>query len=102
MPGILHAEKMSTKQRIYADFNKLDRNRCAILTCMGTQRDLELQGLPLSQGLEARLYMPDDEDENGELDSLEVDAVIQRSEELDCWVGVFEWDELKYRSRMNK
>lgn len=99
---IQSATEMIEKPRIYADFNKLDRNRSAILTCIGTRRDIDKQGLILAPGLEVRLYMPDDLDEAGNLDSLEVDAVIQFSDELNCWVGSFEWAQLNYRSERDK
>ncbi len=93
---------MSTRPRIYADFNKLDRNRSAILTCIGTANDLRSQGITLAPGLAVRLYMPDDEDQNGNLDFLEVDAIVQHSDELNCWVAEFQFDQLKYRSGMAK
>ena len=89
------------KPRIYADFNKLDKDRNAILVCFGTKKDLDEQNLKLVQGLEVTLYQTDDLDEEGNPDCLEVDAVI----EYDCinnfWIGVFEWEELDYRSIRN-
>ncbi|WP_339733079.1 hypothetical protein [uncultured Gimesia sp.] len=86
------------KPRLYADFNKLDQNRSAILTCLGTKKDLQELQLKLAPGLEVVLYMPDDVDETGTPDCLEVEAVIEYDRVHDEWIGVFEWDELCYRS----
>jgi hypothetical protein len=93
---------MSARPRIYVDFNKLDQNQSAILTCIGTLNDLESQGIVLREGLEVRIYMPDDVDERGDLDSLEVDAVVHYNAQLRCWVAAYDWDQLKYRSGINQ
>ena len=90
------------KPRIYADFNKLDKDRNAILVCYGTNKDLDEQKLKLVKGLEVILYMPDDADEEGNADGLEVDAVIEYDSINNFWIGVFEWEELDYRSIRNK
>ncbi len=90
------------KPRIYADFNKLDKDRNAILVCLGTKNDLEEQDLKLVKGLEVTLYQPDDVDEEGNPDCLEVDAVIEYDSTNNFWIGVFEWEEMDYRSSNNK
>jgi hypothetical protein len=90
------------KPRIYADFNKLDENRSAILVCLGTKIDLDKLGLTLQEGMEVTLYQPDEVDENGLPDDLEVDAVIAFHKELKCWVGRFIWEDLSYRSEKGK
>jgi hypothetical protein len=86
------------KPRIYADFNKLDENHSAILVCLGTRIDLDKLGLTLHEGMEVTLYQPDEVDENGLPDDLEVDAVVSFHEKLKCWVGKFKREELSYRS----
>jgi len=93
---------MTSKPRIYADFNKLDAKRRAILTCYGTARDLTALGIRFYDGMEVTLYMPDDVDQNGAPDSLEVDAVIEFDNENQYWVGSFSWNDLDYRSRKIK
>ena len=67
--------------RIYADFNKLDRDRNAILVCAGTWRDLEEQELAFSCGMKVTLSQPDDIDEAGNQDFLETPAVIDYDQE---------------------
>ncbi len=97
---------MKEKPRIYADFNKLDARRGSrrgvILTCQGTAHDLDAHGLTLQEGMEVILYMPDDVDEYGAPDNLEVDAVVEFDKVLGYWVGSFQWDELDYRSEKRK
>jgi hypothetical protein len=93
---------MNTLPRIYADFNKLDAPGRVILTCRGTKKDLDALGLAFHEGMRIRLYMPDDLDENGNLDSLEVDAVIEHDEKNKWWVGVYVHDDLDYVSKKNK
>lgn len=89
--------------RIYHDFNKLfsgrdDKSRSAPLVCSGTKHDLDALSLTLEDGMEVILYQPDDETEDGTLDSLEVKATIRYSPEEACFMADFIWDELKYRS----
>lgn len=86
------------KPRLYADFNKLDQNRNAILSCQGTRKDLEYLKTKLTPGLKVVLYMPDDIDELGAPDCLEVEAVVEYDPSQNEWIGIFEWDELCYRS----
>ena len=90
------------KPRIYADFNKLDKDRNAILVCLGTKNDLEEQNLKLVKGLEVMLYQPDGVDEDGNTDCLEVDAVIEYDSINNYWIGVFEFEELDYQSIRNQ
>ncbi|WP_417382558.1 hypothetical protein [Gimesia sp.] len=91
-----------TIPRIYADFNKLDQDRNAILVCMGTWRDLEEQGVQFSRGMKVILSQPDDIDETGQPDFLETPAVIDYDQEHQYWIGRFNWDELEYRSVKEK
>ncbi|QDT90298.1 hypothetical protein [Gimesia algae] len=91
-----------TIPRIYADFNKLDRDRNAILLCAGTWKDLEEQGVQFSRGMKVILSQPDDVDGAGQPDFLETPAVIDYDEEHQYWVGRFDWNELEYRSVKEK
>jgi hypothetical protein len=93
---------MTSKPRIYADFNKLDEKRRAILTCYDTARDLAALGMSFYEGMEATLYMTDDVDESGAPDCLEVDATIEFDGVHKHWVGTFNWDDLEYRSKKMK
>jgi hypothetical protein len=94
--------------RIFADFNKIygkhdtpDDECRVVLECIGTMKDLQEQGIQLSEGLALTLYMPDYHEANGLEDSLEVDAIVEFNH-LREWVGVFAWGELAYRSEKEK
>ena len=88
--------------RIYADFNKLDQNRNAILVCKGTMDDLQQQRIELVEDMEVTLYMPDDVDAEGQPDCLEVNAIVKYDNEHGYWVGEFQWDELGYKSEKKR
>ena len=49
--------------RVYADFQNLDDENRLRLTCAGTRRDLEQQGIKLREGLALTLYTDDANDE---------------------------------------
>lgn len=87
----------TSKPRIYADFNKLDRPGRAVLTCAGTLKDIASLGIELLDGLEVLLY-GDDFGEDGLPDDLEVDAVVRWNTEKECWVGCFDPDGFRHAS----
>lgn len=91
-----------TVPRLYADFNKLNQDRNAILVCVGTWKDLEEQGLQFVRGMKVILSQPDGIDETGKPDFLETPAVIDYSQEHQYWIGRFDWNELEYRSVKEK
>jgi hypothetical protein len=62
--------------RVYADFQNLDDLNRLRLTCAGTLRDLERQGVALCEGLALTLYT-DDEDDQGQPDELRAEGVVQ-------------------------
>jgi hypothetical protein len=53
-------------------------------------------------GMLVTLYEPDDVDEDGNPDCLEVDAVVKRDPTGRYWVGEFDSDELDYASKKRK
>jgi hypothetical protein len=77
------------KPRIYADFQKLDDEGRAMLTCVGSLRDIHDQNLVLRHGESVVLYS-DDLDDNNHLDELQVDAVLEWIELDNHWVGRFD------------
>lgn len=84
---------------IYADINKYDAETRLILTCYGSQKDLDEQGIVLYQGLEL-LFYSDDQDETGQDDELIFKGVVEHDDENDRWTARINWDEIKNRSQL--
>ncbi len=94
------------KIELFHDFNKLyDSSRdgfvVAPLICNGTIEQIRTESIILSEGQILTLIDPDDVDENGNPDRLEVDAKIGFDKENNYWFGEFIHSELKYRSEKN-
>jgi hypothetical protein len=86
-----------TAPKVYADFQNLDDANRLRLTCAGTLRDLESQGIRLEEGLVLTLYT-DDAADRGRPDELRVEGVVRYDEEQRCWVAVIDWGELRHAS----
>ena len=71
--------------RIFADFHNADEQGRLRLNCIGTIEDLSLQNIKLQDGQLLAFY---DEE-------LEVDGVVQYSEEESLWVAVIDWKQIK-------
>jgi len=71
--------------RIFADFHNADEQGRLRLNCVGTIEDLSRQNIKLEDGKFLALY---DED-------LEVDGVVQYSEEESLWVAVIDWKQIR-------
>jgi len=69
--------------RFYVDFQNLDDENRLRLTCAGTRRDLEQQGIELRQGMKLLLYT-DDANDDGQPDELLVDGVVQYNDTENC------------------
>jgi hypothetical protein len=83
--------------RVYADFHNLDDANRVRLTCSGTQRDLDRQGIQLRDGLQLTLYT-DDEDDDGRPDALLADATARFDRDQECWVAEVDWTALRHES----
>jgi len=83
--------------RVYADFNKQDRDGRLVLTCAGTKQDLERLGLTLSDGLKL-LFYADDTDENGKPDDIEVEGVVTYDPTNERWVAAYQAGEIRHAS----
>src|SRR4051812_27976050 len=81
----------------YADFQNLDDANRLRLTCAGTLRDLERQGIRLQEGLVLTLYT-DDADDQGRPDELRVEGVVHYDESERCWVASVDWGALRHAS----
>lgn len=66
------------KPRVFADFHNADSQGRLRLNCIGTVEDLAYQQISLREGQSLLLYSED----------LEVDGVVQYSEEERLWVAV--------------
>ena len=73
------------RPRVFADFHNADAQGRLRLNCIGTLEDLSRQQISLREGQPLILYSED----------LEVDGVIQYSEEERLWVAVIDWDAIR-------
>ena len=73
------------RPRVFADFHNADPKGRLRLNCVGTVEDLACQKISLQDGQLLVLYSED----------LEVDGVVQYSEEENLWVAVIDWDAIR-------
>ena len=73
------------KPRIFADFHNADTQGRLRLNCVGTIEDLARQQISLREGQPLVLYS----------EYLEVDGVVQYSEEENLWIAVIDWDAIR-------
>jgi hypothetical protein len=83
--------------RISADFQNLDDANRLRLTCAGTFRDLEHQGISLREGLVLTFYT-DDADDHGQPDELRAEGIVHYDDVARCWVAAIDWDALHHAS----
>ena len=83
--------------RIYADFQNLDDANRLRLTCVGTLRDVERQGIRFTDGLVMNLYT-DDADDHGQPDEMRAEGVVRYDEAQECWVAEVDWESLWHAS----
>jgi hypothetical protein len=68
--------------KVYADFHNADEKGRLRLNCVGTIADLSRLHIELRDGQPLRLYSED----------LEVDGVVQYSDEEQLWVALIDWN----------
>lgn len=71
--------------KIFADFHNADAQGRLRLNCIGTIEDLARQQVELHQGEELTFYSED----------LEVNGVVQYSEEEKVWTATINWDQIR-------
>ncbi|MEH1870594.1 hypothetical protein [Nostoc sp.] len=71
--------------RVFADFHNADAEGHLRLNCIGTIEDLANQSIELRDGQLLTIYSED----------LEVDGVVQFSEEEKLWVAAIDWDRIR-------
>ncbi len=86
-----------TTPRVYADFQNLDDENRLRLTCAGTRRDLERQGIELREGMVLTLYTDDANDE-GQPDELLAEGIVQYNDVEKCWVAAIDWHAIRHGS----
>jgi hypothetical protein len=71
--------------RVFVDFHNADEQGRLRLNCIGTIEDLARQQAELENGQQLKLYSED----------LEVDGVVQFSEDEKVWVATIDWNQIK-------
>lgn len=71
--------------KVFVDFHNADVHGRLRLNCVGTIEDLAHQNIELRSGQLLTLYSED----------LEVDGVVQFSEEEKIWVAAIDWDRIR-------
>jgi hypothetical protein len=71
--------------RVFVDFHNADEQGRLRLNCIGTIEDLARQHIELENGQRLMLYGED----------LEVDGVIQFSEDEKIWVVAINWNQIR-------
>ncbi|MEH1818879.1 MAG: hypothetical protein V7L31_07220 [Nostoc sp.] len=71
--------------RVFVDFHNADVEGRLRLNCIGTIEDLANQSIELQNGRLLTLYSED----------LEVDGVVQFSEDEKLWVAAIDWDQIR-------
>ncbi|WP_309734851.1 hypothetical protein [Chamaesiphon sp. OTE_75_metabat_556] len=71
--------------RVFVDFHNADEQGRLRLNCIGTIEDLSRQHTELENGQRLMLYCED----------LEVDGVVQFSEDEKIWVVAIDWNQIR-------
>ncbi|MGQ9872426.1 hypothetical protein [Leptodesmis sp.] len=71
--------------RVFVDFHNADDQGRLRLNCIGTIEDLARQQAELEDGQQLVLYS----------EELEVDGVVQFSEEEKIWVATIDWNQIR-------
>lgn len=80
---------------------KIDHEGRLILSCLGTYRDLEENGIVLEQGMELTFYNEDD-DEDGNRDDLIVQGIVEFDQDHKRWVARVDLDSIKNTSGLSQ
>jgi hypothetical protein len=76
--------------RVFVDFHNADEQGRLRLNCIGTIEDLAHQHIELENGQRLMLYGED----------LEVDGVVQFSEDEKIWVVAIDWNQIRQVDRL--
>ncbi|MCY3743106.1 MAG: hypothetical protein OXH00_18975 [Candidatus Poribacteria bacterium] len=73
------------KSRVFADFHNADMKGRLRLNCAGTLTDLACQKIALRDSQRLVFYS----------EELEVDGIVQYSDEENLWVAVIDWNSIR-------
>ena len=76
---------MMKKSRVFADFHNADAKGRLRLNCNGTLEDLASQKITLCDSQHIVLYS----------EELEVDGIVQYSDEEEIWVAIIDWNAIR-------
>ena len=85
---------------VYADFMKCDAENRLVLICFGTHRDLEKHNINLKDGLKLVFYN-EDENDNGILDDLVAEGIVEYDTNNKRWTAKINWDEITNISKLS-
>ena len=100
----MDCQQLLDKPRIYADLNggwRKENNYVVPLNSLATENDLHLLGYTLNPGLTLDFWT-DDGDNDGNLDPLLFQGVIQFDNDTQHWVAVAQWTEFHHASEIDK
>ena len=100
----MNCHTLLDKPRIYADLNggwRVGDEYIVPLNSSATTGDLRLLDYTLSPGLTVDFWT-DDGDDEGNLDPLLFQGVIQFDDDAQHWVAVADWNEFHHASETNK
>ncbi|HJS27530.1 MAG TPA: hypothetical protein VJ913_10445 [Actinomycetota bacterium] len=89
------------EDRVYADLQKTDRQRRLLLTTVGTQRDINVKGIQLREGLRLTFHSGD-LDSEGNRDDLVSEGTVHHDSETNTWVAEIDWDAIRHQSDIQK
>jgi hypothetical protein len=91
---------MAYEVKIYHDLQSVDDRRRLILNLNGTIRDLNKYDINLKEGLKLTFWS-DDLDDNNQPDPLIVDGVVQFNPQINQWVALVDWHDIKHQSEFS-
>ena len=77
---------MKKDTKIYHDFQKVDNDRCLILTLNGTLQDLKKNNIQLSEGLRLTFYD----------DGIEAGGIVRFNSKIKEWVAEIDWTKIRH------
>jgi hypothetical protein len=81
----MNRSNLMSLSRVFVDFHNADEQGRLRLNCIGTIEDLARQQAELENGQQLTLYSED----------LEVDGVVQFSEDEKVWVATIDWNQIR-------